>query len=133
MLEALLSPISKLLGKVIVDKDQRNALAHKIATMAQKHAQELAMGQLEVNKVEAAHPSLFVAGWRPFLGWGLSFAMVWHFVIAPMITFVCAYTGMTIPVLPIFDMDSMLSVLFGMLGLGGLRTFEKLKGVQRDK
>jgi hypothetical protein len=133
MLEALLSPISKLLGKVIVDKDQRNALAHEIATMAQKHAQELAMGQLEVNKVEAAHPSLFVAGWRPFLGWGLSFAMVWHFVIAPMITFGCAYTGMTIPVLPVFDMDSMLSVLFGMLGLGGLRTFEKLKGVQRDK
>ena len=129
----LVGPVTGLLDKFIEDKDQKSALAHEIATMAQKHAQELAMGQLEVNKVEAAHPSLFVAGWRPFLGWGLSFAMVWHFVIAPMITFVCAYTGMTIPVLPIFDMDSMLSVLFGMLGLGGLRTFEKLKGVQRDK
>lgn len=65
MLEALIGPVSGLLDKFIEDKDQKNALAHEISTMAERHAQELAKGQLEVNKVEAAHKSLFVAGWRP--------------------------------------------------------------------
>ena len=62
ILSSLIGPATKLLDKVIEDKDQKNALAHEIATMAERHAQELAQGQLEVNKVEAAHKSLFVAG-----------------------------------------------------------------------
>jgi len=69
ILSSLIGPATKLLDKVIEDKDQKNALAHEIATMAERHAQELAQGQLEVNKVEAAHKSLFVAGWRPAIGW----------------------------------------------------------------
>jgi len=106
-------------------------LAHEIATMAEKHAHEAAMGQLEINKMEAQHRSIFVAGWRPFLGWGLSFAMIWHFVLVPMITFGFAYAGMAAPELPAFDMDSLMTVLLGMLGLGGLRTFEKSKGLTK--
>jgi len=67
MIEALIGPVTGLLDKFIQDKDQKAKLAHEVATMAQRHAQELAKAQLEVNKVEAAHKSLFVSGWRPAL------------------------------------------------------------------
>ena len=66
---SLVGPVTGLLDKFIEDKDQKNALAHEIATMSERHAQELMKGQLAVNKTEAAHKSLFVAGWRPSIGW----------------------------------------------------------------
>ena len=127
MIQALIGPATKLLGKFIEDKDTKNKLAHDIATMAEKHAQELAKGQLEINKAEAQHRSIFVAGWRPFIGWTCGIALCWHFVLAPVTIFLCAYIGMDIPNLPSFDMASLMTVLMGMLGLGGLRTFEKYK------
>lgn len=131
MIEALIAPVTGLLDKFIEDKDQKNKLAHELATMADRHAQELAKGQLEINKMEAQHRSIFVAGWRPFLGWGLSFAMIWHFVLAPITIFGFSYAGVEAPELPAFDMDSLMTVLLGMLGLGGLRTVEKVKGLTK--
>ena len=128
MLQSLIAPVAGLLDKFIEDKDQKAKLAHDIATMAERHMHEANMGQIEINKAEAQHRSMFVAGWRPFLGWGLSFAMLWHFVLAPVTIFGFAYAGMPTPDLPVFDMDSLMTVLLGMLGLGGLRTVEKLKG-----
>ena len=80
MLQSLIGPVTGLLDKFIPDADEKAKLAHEIATMAEKQAHEANMGQLEVNKMEAQHRSVFIAGWRPFLGWGLSFAMIWHFV-----------------------------------------------------
>jgi hypothetical protein len=99
--------------------------------MAEKHAQELAKGQLEINKAEAQSRNIFVAGWRPFIGWGCGVAMVWHFVLAPFIIFFASIFGATIPPLPEFDMGSLMTVLMGMLGLGGLRTFEKYKKITK--
>ena len=131
MIQALIGPVTGLLDKFIEDKDQKARLAHEVATMAQNHAQELAKGQLEINKIEASHRSIFVAGWRPFLGWGLSFAMIWHFVLAPITIFGFSYAGVEAPELPAFDMDSLMTVLLGMLGLGGLRTVEKVKGLTK--
>ena len=78
MLQALIGPVTGLLDKFIEDKGQKAKLAHEIATMAEKHAHEANMGQIEINKAEAQHRSVFVAGWRPFLGWGLAAAMIWH-------------------------------------------------------
>ena len=131
MIQALIGPVTGLLDKFMEDKDQKAKLAHEVATMAQNHAQELAKGQLEINKMEAQHRSIFVAGWRPFLGWGLSFAMIWHFVLAPITIFGFSYAGVEAPELPAFDMDSLMTVLLGMLGLGGLRTVEKVKGLTK--
>ena len=131
MIESLIAPVTGLLDKFVEDKDQKNKLAHELATMADRHAQELAKGQLEINKAEASHRSIFVAGWRPFLGLILASAMGWHFIFAPVTIFVCAYLGVDIPELPVFDMDSLMTVLLGMLGLGGLRTAEKIKGVSK--
>lgn len=127
MLQALIGPVTGLLDKFIEDKDQKNALAHEIATMSEKHAQELAKGQLEINKAEAASGSLFKGGWRPAVGWVCAFAFAYHFILQPMIIFVVAVAGVQIPDLPEFDMGTLMPVLMGMLGLGGLRTVEKLQ------
>jgi hypothetical protein len=131
MLQALIGPVTGLLDKVIEDKDQKAKLAHEIATMAEKQAHEAAMAQVEVNKAEAKHSSIFVAGWRPFIGWTCGVALCYHFVANPIILFGVAAAGLTIPALPEFDMSSLMTVLMGMLGLGGLRTFEKTKGIAK--
>lgn len=131
MIQALIGPVAGLLDKFIEDKDQKNALAHEIATLATRQAHEANLGQIEINKAEASHRSVFVAGWRPFLGWGLATAMIWHFVLAPVAMFGFTYAGLPAPDLPTFDMDSLMTVLLGMLGLGGLRTAEKIKGVSK--
>lgn len=131
MLESLIGPISNLLDKFVEDKDQKARLAHDLATMAERHAHELAQGQIEINKQEASHRSMFVAGWRPFVGWCCGIALAWHFVLQPVVVFAVAYLGVDIPALPTFDMESLMTVLLGMLGLGGLRTFEKTKGLTK--
>ena len=133
MLEALIGPVTGLLDKFIPDADERARLAHEIATMSEKHAMEVARGQIEVNKTEASHKSMFVAGWRPFVGWTCGVALAWHFVGQPIAVFVITFAGVDAPPLPVFEMDSLLTVLLGMLGLGGLRTFEKTTGVSREK
>ena len=69
MLTALIGPVSKLVGKFIEDKDQKNKLAHDLATMAEKHALQLAKGQIAANAEQAKHPSIFVAGARPAIMW----------------------------------------------------------------
>ena len=131
ILGSLLEPATKLLDKVIEDKDQKNALADEIATMAERHAQELAKGQLEVNKTEAAHKSLFVAGWRPFIGWICGVAMLANFLLIPMANFVLDLSGST-NTIPLIELETMMPVLMGMLGLGAMRSFEKVKKVSRE-
>tara|TARA_R110002167_G_scaffold51928_1_gene150287 strand:- start:17 stop:394 length:378 start_codon:yes stop_codon:yes gene_type:complete len=125
MLQALIGPISGLLDKFVENKDQRNALAHEISTMAERHAQELAKGQLEVNKAEAAHKSLFVAGWRPAIGWICGLSLLYSTLLSPIL-------GIWVTVPPI-DSSLLTTVLMGMLGLGAMRTVEKTKSVARDK
>ena len=131
MLQALIGPVTGLLDKFIEDKDQKARLAHDIATMAEKHAHEAAMAQTDINKAEAQHRSIFVAGWRPFIGWTCGVALAYHFVVAPLILFGAGWAGAEIPDLPQFDMESFMTVLLGMLGLGGMRTFEKAKGLTK--
>lgn len=131
-LTSLIAPVSGLLDKFIEDKDKKNALAHEIATMAERHAQELAKAQIEVNKTEAAHKSLFVAGWRPAVGWVCVMGMASNFLVIPVANFALAMASSTV-IVPILDLTQMMPVLMGMLGLGAMRTMEKTKGVQREK
>jgi hypothetical protein len=125
ILGSLIAPVTGLLDKFIEDKDQKSALAHEIATLAQKQAHESALAQLEVNKVEAAHKSLFVSGWRPAVGWSCCFALVYSTILAPIL-------GIWFTVPPV-DSSLLTTVLMGMLGLGAMRSAEKVKGVQRDR
>lgn len=123
ILAALIEPVAGIINKVIPDKDQANRLAHEIATLAQRQHNEQMLAQLEVNKVEAAHVSLFVAGWRPFIGWTCGSAMVFNFMLVPIISIWVDITPM--------DWAQMSPILMGMLGLAGLRTGEKIKRVTR--
>ena len=92
MIQALIGPVTGLLDKFIEDKDQKAKLAHEIATMSERHMQEQIMGQLEINKAEAQHKSIFVAGWRPFRLVSV-FCHGLALYLAPVTMFVCSYFG----------------------------------------
>lgn len=128
ILKDLISPIAEVIGKVVPDTDKAREMAHEISTMAETQAHTIALAQIEVNK-EEAKGNWFQSSWRPFVGWTCGVALAYHFVGQPVIIFAIALFGLEIPPLPEFDMGSLLTVLMGMLGLGGLRTFEKFKGV----
>lgn len=130
MIDKLIGPVTGLLDKFIEDKDQKARLAHDLATMAEKHAQEINKAQLEVNKVEAGHSSLFVSGWRPAVGWVCVLGMAGNFMVIPFTNFVLALLKIDVTI-PLIDTATMMPVLMGMLGLGGLRTYEKSKDIHR--
>ena len=116
----------KVLNKFIPDPELKaKAEADLRATLL-----EWDKGQLEINKVEAAHSSIFVSGWRPFIGWTCGAAVAYQFVIVPWLTWISGMIAFVIPPAPSLD-DMLWQLLFALLGMGGLRTFEKLKGVAR--
>ena len=88
--------------------------------------QEINKAQIEVNKVEAGSTNLFVSGWRPFVGWTCGFALCYHFVLQPLLMFVLSAIGKPME-LPVFDMTSLTTVLLRILGLGSMRSIEKVK------
>ena len=122
LLNQLIGPVTGLLDKFIEDKDQKNALAHEISTLASKQATELAKGQLAVNAVEAKG-SAFQRNWRPATGWVCVLGFAVNFLISPL----AAGFGVDIPQA---DTGTMMPILMGLLGLGGLRSFEKTKQVE---
>ena len=131
-IKELVGPVTGLVSEFIEDKDQANKLAHEIATLAEKQAHQQIMAQVDVNKQEAAHKSLFVAGWRPFVGWTCGVALAYHFVLSPVLAYILVLAGIDTP-MPEFEFSQLSTILMGMLGLGGLRSYEKMKGVQRDR
>ena len=130
-LTALIAPATKLLGKFIEDKDQKNKLAHDLATMAEKHAQELAKGQIDVNKEQAKHPSLFVSGARPAIMWVCCLGLLLQFFVGHILTWA---TGIWFPdiVPPQLEVEGLITLVMSLLGLGAMRSFEKSKNVARD-
>ena len=87
---------------------------------------EINKAQLEVNKVEAGSTNLFVSGWRPFVGWTCGIALCYHFVLQPFLVFLLYSFGYQID-LPVFNMETLTTILLGLLGLGGMRSLEKVK------
>ena len=131
MIQALIPAVSGILDKFVPDADTKNKLAHEIATMSEKHAQEALLAQLEINKAEAASGSLFKGGWRPAVGWVCAIAFAYHFILKDLIIFGATFAGVDLPEMPEFDMGTLLTVLGGMLGIGSLRTYEKQKGLTK--
>ncbi len=120
-LTALIGPATKLIGKFVRDKDKAAQLSHDIATMAEKHAQELALAQIKLN-TEEAKGNWFQSSWRPLVGWICAISLGINFMVSP----ICAGFGITIPQA---DMSVMMPLLLGMLGISGLRSFDKYKKV----
>tara|TARA_R110000822_G_scaffold67094_1_gene163618 strand:+ start:93 stop:461 length:369 start_codon:yes stop_codon:yes gene_type:complete len=112
------------------DKEKRAAAEREIEAQLTMHLAKIDLAQLEINKVEAASRSVFVSGWRPFIGWSCGAAMALNFIVFPLASFVLAQTGHLVE-LPTLDMSEMMPVLMGLLGLGGLRTVEKIKQVSK--
>lgn len=121
---------ARLLDKIIPDKDARAKAQFELMRAAQDADLQLALGQLEINKQEAAHPSVFVSGWRPFLGWVCGISLVYNFLVYPLLLWVVAVFGAQIQVPPLAS-ENLLELVMAMLGLGALRTYEKWKGVAR--
>ena len=119
MLQALIGPVTGLLDKFIPDADKKADLTHKIATMSERHAQELALAQIEVLK-EDAKGNWFQSSWRPLIGWISGLSLGINYMVAP----ICAGFGINIPQA---DMSVMMPLMFGMLGIGGMRSFDKMK------
>ena len=101
MIEALIKPVARILDKFIPDKDLKEKLEHEIKLEIQKAN----IAQIEVNKAEALHRTVFVAGWRPFIGWTCGLALSYHFILQPIIVFTMSVNGLAYD-LPEFDMRS---------------------------
>ena len=125
MLSTLIGPATKLLGKFIEDNDQKNRLAHEIATMAEKHGQQIALQQIEVLKADAKG-NWFQSSWRPLIGWICGLSMGINYMVSPIM----AGFGVTIPQA---DMSVMMPLMFGMLGISGMRSYDKYKGTDSKK
>ena len=125
MIQALIGPVTGLLDKFVEDKDQKAKLAHEIATMSERHAQELALAQIEVLKADA-QGNWFQSSWRPLIGWISGLSLGINYMVAP----ICAGFGITIPQA---DMSVMMPLMFGMLGIGSMRSFDKAKKTDTKK
>jgi Protein of unknown function (DUF3154). len=126
---------SKLLDKVFPNKDDADKAKLAMLQMQQQGAfkeleiqLELAKGQMAINEKEAQSPSLFVSGWRPAVGWVCVFAYAFNYLLMPIANWLAVWLDPNAPKILMLETGELTTLLFGMLGIGGLRTFEKLKG-----
>lgn len=129
----ILGKIFGIVDKLVPDKDAAEKMKHEVEMEILSLQSKLQSGQIEINKIEAAHQSIFVAGWRPAIGWICAMALGWHFIGYDMCKWVLAISGseMVPPVL--VGTDVILELVLAMLGVAGFRTYEKLRGVAREK
>jgi hypothetical protein len=111
---------SNVINKIWPDKSEQEKQQLAAAVM-------VIQGQLEINKTEAANPSVFVSGWRPAIGWVCGAACAWNWIGLPILKAGLAVANYSVALSPA-DLTEMLPILLGMLGLGGLRTLEKING-----
>ena len=131
LLPQLLPAVTDIVGRFLPeDKEAKAKAEREIEKQLATHLAKIDIAQLDINKQEAAHRSIFVAGWRPFIGWTCGIALADTYVLQPILVFGLAQSGYLVD-LPKMQLGEMMPVLMGMLGLGGLRTFEKFKGVSK--
>lgn len=130
ILKDLISPVTNIIEEVVIDKDKVREIQLEIEKLADKaderYHNEL-MGQIEVNKVEAQHASIFVAGWRPFIGWTSGVGIAYTFVLAPFIEFVARANGYAQD-MPLPDAAQLMTLVTAMLGVGAMRSYDKNHG-----
>jgi hypothetical protein len=130
LIPALLPIVGDVLDRFFPNKEEKEKATREIEAKLTEHLASIDLAQLEVNKAEAGHKSMFIAGWRPFVGWTCGLALFYTYLIQPIAIFIMGQTG-TLVHLPEIDLGTMMPVLLGMLGLGGLRSWEKWKKVAR--
>jgi roadblock/LC7 domain-containing protein len=130
VITALLPALGTLIDRLIPDRAAAEKAKAEMEQQLVTAANQAALAQVEVNKIEAAHSSVFVAGWRPAIGWVCAAGLAWAFVLAPIASWALVVLGIKAE-LPAIHTDYLLELVLAMLGIGGLRTFEKLRGVAR--
>lgn len=123
----IINAVKDIVGEVVVDKDKRDQVNLELAKLkdqAEARLDQQLLAQVEVNKIEAASGSVFVAGWRPAIGWVGAAALTYSYIISP---FIGIWTKV-----PPYDFDGLIYIVTAMLGIGGMRSFEKVKGVSTN-
>ena len=135
MIQALLPQLIPILGtaldKVIPDTVQKEVAKKELEKALVDNANSINLETIKTNQIEAAHRNIWVSGWRPAIGWSCSLGVAWLFIGHPLATWgamLAGYSNVSLPTLPT---DILLELTFAMLGMAGLRTFEKLKGISK--
>jgi hypothetical protein len=126
-LELIVGPLFKVIDKIIPDPQAKAQMQLELIRLQQSGELAQMTGQMEINKAEAASPDLFRGGWRPFIGWICGAGLLYQFLLRPLLGWLSSINGWAVP--PPLEMDTLLTLLLGMLGLGAYRTAEKVKGV----
>ena len=125
--ESVIGVAGKVLDKFVEEKDLKTKLSHELKSQIVS----LDLAQAQTNLEQAKHPSIFVAGARPAIMWICAFGLGWQFVFQPVAVWGIAVSGIDV-VLPIIETEGLMSLTLALLGLGGMRSFEKSKGIQRN-
>jgi hypothetical protein len=131
LLKGVIGPVVDGFLKFIPDKNARAEAKEQMESQMLVAMTSLVDGQLKINMKEAEHGRIFVAGWRPAIGWICGSALAWSFVLQPFVSWIAFLFGVKLEGMPELELGPLLSILMGMLGLGGLRTYEKTLGVAR--
>ena len=129
---ALVGPVANLLDQFIEDKDQKAKLAHEIATMSEKHMSEAMLANAQANIEQSKHASIFVSGARPAIMWICALGLLTQFFLMPIAEWAIIIWMPEID-LPKLNTGELMTLTLSLLGLGGLRSFEKAKGIAREK
>ena len=130
LLPSILPVVGDVLDRFFPNKEEKAKAAREIEARLSDHLAQIDVAQIRVNEKEASHRNLFVAGWRPFIGWSCGLALFYTYLAQPVVTFILIQRGQYVDLPPI-DLGAMMPVLLGMLGLGGLRSWEKSKGLTK--
>lgn len=129
----LLGPLlefgKNIIGRLIPDKEEQRKAEADFLKIAMEGELKTVIAQLEINAKEAAHPSIWVAGWRPYFGWVGGTGIAYQVLIRPLLSWLSAIKGWPEP--PEVDVDTLMVVVGGLLGIGGLRSYEKKSGVSK--
>ena len=131
LIKSMIGPIIGPLIDRIPDANERARAKEQIEAQMLAAMTSLVQGQLAINQKEAEHGSIFVAGWRPAIGGICGSALGWNYILQPIITWIAFISGLDLADAPRLDTAELTTILLGMLGLGGLRTYEKRLGVAR--
>ena len=137
ILELIAGPILKIIDKVVPDPQAKAAMQLKMLELNQAGEfkqlevdMQTALAQIAVNQEEAKSPGIFKGGWRPFAGWVGGIALAYQTLLRPLLPWIMTVLGLNVPPLPVVDTQDLMVILTGMLGLGGMRTYERWKGVE---
>ena len=128
IIDSVLSIGSTILDRVIPDVNAREKAKQELAKAISEQDFQLALGQIQINQEEAKSENIFKSGWRPSIGWACSLTFILNFVLFPIVNYFLMMFGHKSILIP-FDTNTLMTVLGGLLGIGGLRTIEKIKGV----